>query len=138
MRAPILTLKRARKLRRRMTLPEVLLWEKLRGGRLNNLRFRRQHPIGPYILDFYNSLARLALEIDGAVHEHLEQWGHDTRRDNWLAGNGIRVMRIPAADVLNYETIEGVLVAIAQAAAPSTASRSPSPAARGRNRLGAM
>ena len=132
MRAPILTLKRARKLRRRMTLPEVLLWEKLRGGRLNDLRFRRQHPIGPYILDFYSSLARLAREIDGAGHEHPQQRAHDERGDNWLAENGIRVMRIPAADVLNDETIEGVLVSIARAAAPSTASRSPSPAARGR------
>jgi very-short-patch-repair endonuclease len=44
MRAPVLTLKRARKLRRKMTLPEVLLWERIRGGRLNGLRFRRQHP----------------------------------------------------------------------------------------------
>jgi len=58
MREPILTLKRARKLRRKMTLPEVLLWERIRGGRLNGLRFRRQHPIGPYILNFYCASAR--------------------------------------------------------------------------------
>src|ERR1700722_5017735 len=98
-RAPILTLKRARKLWRRMTLPEVLLWEKLRGGRLNNLRFRRQHPVGPYILDFYSSLARLALEIDGVGHEHPERRAHDKRRDSWLAENDIRIMRISAADI---------------------------------------
>ena len=96
MRASILTLKRARKLRRRMSLPEVLLWEKLRGGRLNALRFRRQHPVGPYILDFYSSSARLAVEVDGAGHEHPEQREHDKRRDHWLAENGIRIMRIPA------------------------------------------
>jgi very-short-patch-repair endonuclease len=135
MRAPILTLKRARKLRRRMTLPEVLLWEKLRGERLNGLRFRRQHPVGPYILDFYNSSARLAVEIDGAGHYDPEQREHDKRRDRWLAENRVRVIRVPAADVLDDERIDGVLANIAQAAAPSTASRSPSPAARVRNRF---
>ena len=53
MRAPTLTIKRAKTARRRMTLPEVVLWSDLRGGRLGGLRFRRQHPIGPVILDFY-------------------------------------------------------------------------------------
>jgi very-short-patch-repair endonuclease len=47
------TFKRARELRREMSLPEVVLWQALRKGRLADLRFRRQHPIGPYILDFY-------------------------------------------------------------------------------------
>ena len=62
MRASILTFKRARTLRRKMTLPEVLLWQELRGGRLNGLHFRRQHPVGPYILDFFCAAARLAVE----------------------------------------------------------------------------
>jgi len=52
MRSPILTLKRARTQRRKMTLPEIILWGELRGAALNGLRFRRQHAIGPYILDF--------------------------------------------------------------------------------------
>ena len=132
MRAPVLTLKRARQLRREMTLPEVLLWERIRGGRLNGLRFRRQHPIGPYILDFYCTSARLAVEIDGAGHDHESQWAHDKRRDRWLGENRIRVLRTPARDILNDEAIEGVISSIAQAAAPSTASRSPSPALRAR------
>jgi very-short-patch-repair endonuclease len=53
MRAPIVTFKRARTFRREMTLPEVLLWQGLRGGRLESLRYRRQHPIGAYVLDFW-------------------------------------------------------------------------------------
>jgi very-short-patch-repair endonuclease len=51
-----------------MTLPEVLLWNGLRGGRLEGLRFRRQHPFGPYILDFYCEQAKLAVEVDGMAH----------------------------------------------------------------------
>ena len=73
MRASVLTLKCARKLRRMMTLSEVLLWERIRGGRLNGLRFRRQHPIGPYILDFYCASGRLAVEIDGANRTRVFQ-----------------------------------------------------------------
>ena len=91
MRAPVLTLKRARKLRREMTLPEALLWERIRGGRLNGLRFQRQHPIGPYILEFYCALAHLAVEIDGAAHDHESRWVHDKRRDRWLGENRIRI-----------------------------------------------
>jgi very-short-patch-repair endonuclease len=135
MRAPVLTLKRARKLWRKMTLPEVLLWERIRGGRLNGLRFRRQHPIDPYILEFYRSSARLAVEIDGAGHDHESQWTHDKRKDHWLAENGFRVLRTPARDILNDEPLEGVLVSIEQASAPSTAFGGPPPPrfARGRN-----
>jgi very-short-patch-repair endonuclease len=127
MRAPVLTLKRARKLRREMTLPEALLWERIRGGRLNGLRFQRQHPIGLYILDFYCALAHLAVEIDGAAHDHESRWVHDKRRDRWLGENRIRILRAPARDILNEEAIENMLVTIAQAAAPSTTFGGPPP-----------
>jgi len=63
MRVPKKTLQRARELRRRMTLPEVVLWDALRKGRLSRLRFRRQNPLGPYVLDFYLPSARLAIEL---------------------------------------------------------------------------
>ncbi len=101
MRASILTLKRAHALRRKMTLPEVLLWQELRGGKLNGLQSRRQHPIGPYILDFFCPAARLAVEVDGRAHDEAEQVTHDQRRHEWLAGEGITVMRIAAVDILN-------------------------------------
>src|SRR3954451_7225963 len=103
MRAPLLTFKRARALRRAMTLPEVLLWQALRGGRGGGLRFRRQHPIGPDVLDFYCPAVRLAVEIDGAAHDSPDQAGHDLRRDAWLAEQRIRVLRFLAADVLSEE-----------------------------------
>src|SRR5262249_1953643 len=99
MRAPERTFSRARELRRDLSLPEVLLWDQLRKHRANGLRFRRQHPIGPYILDYYCSSARLAVEVDGAHHDDLGQICHDARRDSWLAERRIRVMRIAAADI---------------------------------------
>src|SRR5256885_13382408 len=135
-RAPILTLKRARALRRKMTLPEIILWQELRGERFRRLRFRRQHPVGPYIRDFYCSAARLAVEIDGSAHDDEAQSQHDERRDRWLAARKIGVLRIAAADLLRDEKLEHVLNGIAQAVAPSTAfGGSPSPASRGRNHL---
>jgi len=127
MRAPILTLKRARALRRKMTLPEVILWQELRGARFKQLRFRRQHAIGPYILDFYCPAARLAVEVDGSAHDHERQFRHDERRDRWLAGQSIRVMRIAARDILRDEELGHVLMRIARVAAPSTASGGPPP-----------
>jgi very-short-patch-repair endonuclease len=127
MRAPVLTFKRARTLRREMTLPEVVLWGALRGSRLNGMRFRRQHPIGRYILDFYCPSTRLAVEIDGFAHDNPRQVEHDESRDAWLASRRVKVLRVAAADVLNDHQLEGVLLAIEQAAAPSTAFGGPPP-----------
>ena len=131
MRAPLLTFKRARALRRNLTLPEGLLWRELRKRAADGLRFRRQHPVGPYILDFYCPSARLAVEVDGAAHHTPDAARHDDRRDEWLAGHGIRVLRVPANAVLDDEQIEGVLQSIVQAAAPSTAFGGPPPPLRG-------
>ena len=133
MRAKALSFKRARRLRREMSLPEVILWDGLRKGRLRALRFRRQHPIGAYILDFYCASSRLAVEIDGAGHGHPTQADHDKVRDRWIESQGLRVFRVPAATVLDEEGLADVLADIEAAAAPSPASRSPSPV-RGRGR----
>ena len=116
MRAPEKTFVRARKLRKDMSLPEVLLWEEIRAGRLDGLRFRRQHPTGPYILDFYCAEVKLAVEVDGAQHDHVGQIHHDIRRDAWLGEQGIRVLRVAATEVLNDRSFEGVLRAIIEAA----------------------
>jgi very-short-patch-repair endonuclease len=110
-----------------MTLPEVILWQELRGERFKPLRFRRQHPIGPYILDFYCSAAHLAVEIDGAAHDSEQQFQHDERRDRWLADRKIKVLRVAATDVLRDENLEYVLNHIEQMAAPSTAFGGPPP-----------
>src|SRR5438552_14782601 len=84
MRAPIKTFSRARELRREMSLPEVVLWQALRKKRLAGLRVRRQHAIGPYILDFYCPSARLAIEVDGFAHNTTAVMRHDERRQVWL------------------------------------------------------
>jgi very-short-patch-repair endonuclease len=115
MRAPVLTFKRARRLRREMSLPEAILWEQLRRGALDGMRFRRQHPVGPYVLDFYCAASRLAVEVDGAGHDLPGQMHHDIRRDAWLAGQGVRTLRIAASDVLDDRALEGVLAEIAEA-----------------------
>ena len=90
---------KARDLRRDMSLPEVQLWQALRGEKLGGLRFRRQHPIPPYVLDFYCAGVRLAVEIDGDSHDGRA--AQDARRDAFLLELGIRTLRVPARDVLN-------------------------------------
>ena len=83
-----------------MSLPEVMLWQNLRGGRLDGLRFRRQHPMGAYILDFYCDAAKLGVEVDGAYHTLGDNPGRDLERDAWFAAHGVETLRIPAIDVL--------------------------------------
>jgi len=92
-------IQRARKLRKTMTLPEVLLWRLLR-QRPHGLKFRAQHPTGDYTLDFYCSDARLAIEIDGRFHDRPDQVEHDRKRDEWAKGHGIDTLRVPASEVL--------------------------------------
>jgi very-short-patch-repair endonuclease len=86
-----------------MTLPAVLLWTAIRGGRIDGFRFRRQHPIGPYVLDFYCAAAKLALalEVDGSAHGLPDQATHDRTRDEWPAAQGVAVLRVPAKWVLD-------------------------------------
>ena len=94
------TVIRAKRLRRSPTLPEGLLWQQLR-KRPDGHKFRRQHPLGPYILDFYCAAARLAIEVDGEAHIMGDNPAHDVRRDRWLARQGVRVVRFSAVEVVN-------------------------------------
>jgi very-short-patch-repair endonuclease len=82
-----------------MTLPEVLLWQALR-RRPFGLKFRRQHPSGAYILDFYCSDARFEIEVDGEAHGRGSHPAADERRDAWFAEHGIETLRVPAQEVL--------------------------------------
>ena len=93
------TVDRARRLRRELSPPEIILWQWLR-ERPEGLKFRRQHPIGPYVLDFYCASVRLTVEIDGSFHDGAAQVAHDERRDAWLGTQRVRVLRMKAADVL--------------------------------------
>lgn len=90
---------RARVQRRRLTPPEARLWVALRRRAMDGAKFRRQHPVGVYVLDFYCDEAKLCVEIDGLMHSEPEQAQKDRARDAWLAREGIRVVRIAAEDV---------------------------------------
>ena len=89
------TVAKARALRRTMSQPEARLWQYLR-TRPEGLKFRRQHPVGPYVLDFYCPAAKLAIEVDGEAHGLAER---DLGRDLWLRNRGIDTLRIAAADL---------------------------------------
>ena len=82
-----------------MSLPEVLLWQQLR-TRPGGFKFRHQHSLGPYILDFYCHAAALAIEVDGVSHEMGDNPARDERRDRWLIRQGVKTFRVMAADVL--------------------------------------
>lgn len=108
------TYHRAADLRRSLTPPEERLWRHLKNAQLGGFKFRRQRPQEPYILDFYCVAARLAVEIDGAVHDDPDQIAHDRRRTAWLQDKGIQVMRFPSTAIRDH--LEEVLAAIRQAA----------------------
>jgi very-short-patch-repair endonuclease len=88
----------ARRLRRNMTPAEKKLWEALRGKQLGGLKFRAQHPVGPFILDFYCPACKLAVELDGGVHE--DQTAHDAARTRQLNDYGYNVIRFRNEEVL--------------------------------------
>ena len=102
----------ARNLRKNMTYTEVRLWLKLKGRQLDGWKFRRQTPIGPYIVDFYCPAARLVVELNGASHQTEEQFDHDERRRRWLESRGFKVLTFsayyPADDYLDgvWDTIQ--------------------------------
>ena len=89
----------ARKLRREMSPPEVLLWDQLRARRLG-FKVRRQHPVGPYVADFFVPDVNLVIEIDGAAHDYGERPSRDAVRDRYMREREYRVIRILAADVM--------------------------------------
>jgi very-short-patch-repair endonuclease len=82
-----------------MTLPEVLVWQRLKGGQ-SGLKFRKQHPVGPYVADFYCCAMRTIVEVDGEIHDRADRPARDAERDAYLVANGYRVLRVAAADIL--------------------------------------
>src|SRR5690606_33091677 len=93
---PTVTLERARRLRQNMTETERRLWSRLRGGQLNGLKFRRQHPIPPYIVDFYCEASQLVVELDGSQHNEVA----DRARTQFLEQQGLVVLRYWDHEVL--------------------------------------
>ena len=112
---PGATIGRARSFRRKLSLPEALLWRELR-KRPNGLKFRRQHPAGPFVLDFACLSANLAIEVDGEAHSMGSNPSRDEGRDEWLTNQGFRTIRIPARDVL--QNLQGVVERVIAACQP--------------------
>jgi very-short-patch-repair endonuclease len=104
-------LRHARDMRRAPTPAERKLWRGLRNHQLVGQKFRRQMPLGPYIVDFYCASARLVVEVDGVSHIDAPA---DAVRDAWIKRQGMRVFRVTNFDV--FSNLEGVLIAIEQAA----------------------
>ena len=91
----------SREMRREPTEAETLMWQRLRGRRLNGWRFRRQHPYERFILDFYCAEAKLVVEIDGAIHLTKKQQIYDRERTIWLEVSGFNLIRFTNAQVLD-------------------------------------
>jgi very-short-patch-repair endonuclease len=112
LRQPIKQIKRARSLRKQLTLPEAVLWRELQ-QRPGGYRFRKQFPQAPYTIDFACLSARLAIEIDGEAHNRGDQPAKDGVRDAVLAERGFRTLRLPAYEVL--KNMDSCIIAIVEA-----------------------
>jgi ATP-dependent helicase HrpA/adenine-specific DNA-methyltransferase len=93
----------ARRLRQAPTWAEKQMWKLLRNRRFVGFKFRRQHPIGPYVADFYCVAAKLAIELDGDVHGTPKQREHDAAKERYLSGLGIRTLHFWNIDLLEHE-----------------------------------
>ncbi len=122
---PSQTLENARRLRRGMTDAERALWPHLRAGRLDGFRFRRQHPIPPYVADFCCIAVRLIVEVDGSQHTP----GRDVVRTRFLERRGWRIARFWDHDVLLH--MEAVVDEIWRLADDSTLTPTPLPTGEG-------
>jgi very-short-patch-repair endonuclease len=109
-RSPLVN--RARELRREMTPQERTLWQLLRDRQLFGLKFRRQTPFGPFILDFFCYEHQLAVELDGHHHAEPGQQRYDQARTEWLQQQGLRVLRFTNREV--ETNLEGVLLEVAR------------------------
>ncbi len=121
-----MTLQFARELRKNPTDCERLLWLHLRAGRLQGFKFKRQQPLGDYIVDFVCFQTRVIVEADGG--QHADQTEYDACRDNWLTNQGFRVLRFWNNDILT--NTEGVLAVILDACNHNVDTPSPQPLSR--------
>ena len=99
-----------RQLRQTQTKAEIKLWSALRAKKFYGKKFRRQHSIGKFIVDFYCAEYKLAIEVDGTSHENIVKQNYDFERDCWMNENGYSVLRFTNDEV--YKQINWVLLAI--------------------------
>jgi very-short-patch-repair endonuclease len=92
-----------------MSPPEAMLWAQLRASK-QGFKVRRQHPVGPYVADFFVRDANLVIEIDGEAHDFGQRAKRDIARDQYMQGRGYRVLRLLAADVMR--DLDAVLLMI--------------------------
>lgn len=109
-----------RRLRSDMTGPEKRLWSKLRARQLQGLKFRRQHGVGPYIVDFYCPEQALVIEIDGDSHADADQIVKDKQREKYLLALGLRVIRYINDDIV--KNLDGVLEDLIEKLSPRSTS----------------
>jgi very-short-patch-repair endonuclease len=123
---------KARQLRKSMSPSEVRLWRVLR-LRPDGLHFRRQHPFGPFVFDFFCKSAGIAIEVDGLSHDFGDKPARDERRDRWARSQGVETLRIPAADVRsNLEVVLAHIVSrCLERTPPPHSVRFPSPSNAG-------
>jgi len=104
---------RARELRQDAPIPERILWGMPRDRRLDGLKFRRQVPIGPYVVDFYCADASLVVELDGETH--VGRKDYDDKRTEFLKENGLRVLRITNDDLLTHnDAVADAIIRVAR------------------------
>ena len=95
------TFRLAKMLRKNMTEAEILLWNELKSNKLDGYKFRRQHPIGRFIVDFYCHKAKLVIELDGEIHQEPDVAENDINREKEITDLGIRVLRFSNTDIKN-------------------------------------
>ena len=114
-RIPPILLQRSRELRQRQTRAEALLWSKLRNRGLAGYKFRRQHRIGYFIVDFYCAQRKLVVEVDGGYH--IWRRDYDQRRTDWLESQDCNVIRFANEQI--FDNLEGVLENILRNLSPA-------------------
>ena len=118
----------ARLLRQTATDAEDLMWSCLRDRRVNKYKFRRQHPVKPYVLDFYCAELQLDIELDGGQHNNVEGRKHDAARAAFLTRRGIETLRFTNDEVLRFtDSVLGVIWDKTRQMQSSRSSPQPSP-----------
>ncbi|UPT66391.1 MAG: endonuclease domain-containing protein [Sphingobacteriales bacterium JAD_PAG50586_3] len=101
-----------KRLRKDLTKAEAFLWKQLKNSQFQDKKFRRQHSIGPFIVDFYYPEEKLGIELDGSVHDNIISAEYDDNRTEYMKANGIRVIRFENKEL--FENFDSVMEAIRQ------------------------